>query len=125
VAITEVGCATYRGAADLGGHADSIVEWGTDGGPARLKGNYLRDETEQAACILELLGILDDEGVDAAFVYTFARYDLPYRDDPGADFDLASLGIVKVLQDGLGTTYPDLAWEPKAAFTALAEYYRP
>jgi hypothetical protein len=24
----------------------------------------------------------------------------------------------------LGRTYPDMAWEPKAAFTALADYYR-
>ena len=32
--------------------------------------------------------------------------------------------IVKVFEDRLGHTYPDMPWEPKAAFTALAEYYR-
>jgi len=32
--------------------------------------------------------------------------------------------VVKVLEDRLGHTYPDMAWEPKAAFTALADYYR-
>jgi hypothetical protein len=29
---------------------------------------------------------------------------------------LASLGIVKVLENRSGDTYPDLPWEPKAAF---------
>ena len=37
---------------------------------------------------------------------------------------MASYGVVKVLEDRLGETYPDMAWEPKAAFTALADYYR-
>jgi hypothetical protein len=35
---------------------------------------------------------------------------------------LASLGIVKVLENRSGDTYPDLPWEPKAAFTAVADY---
>ena len=37
---------------------------------------------------------------------------------------MASYGVVKVLGDRRGHTYPDMAWEPKAAFTALADYYR-
>jgi len=40
------------------------------------------------------------------------------------DLDLASYGIVKVFDDRHGDTYPGTPWEPKAAFTALAEYYR-
>jgi hypothetical protein len=32
--------------------------------------------------------------------------------------------VVKVLEDRRGDTYPDMAWEPKAAFVALAGYYR-
>ena len=55
---------------------------------------------------------------------TFARYDLPHRDDPHRDLDMASYGVVKVLEDRLGATCPDLAWEPKAAFAALADHYR-
>jgi hypothetical protein len=37
---------------------------------------------------------------------------------------MASWGVVKVLEHGLGDTYPDMPWEPKAAFTALADYHR-
>jgi hypothetical protein len=124
LAITEFGCTTYRGAADRGGRGDAIVEWGDDGRPARLTGEHTRDEHEQAAYLLELLHIFTAEGVDTAFVNTFARYDLPHRDDPREDFDMASYGVVKVLENRTGETYPDMPWEPKAAFTALAGYYR-
>jgi len=73
-----------------------------------------------------VLDVFEAEGVDSAFVNTFARYDLPHQRDPRADFDLASFGVVKVL-DGQGDTrdrrYPDMPWEPKAAFNALADCY--
>ena len=39
-----------------------------------------------------------------------------------ANFDMASYGVVKVLEGRHGHPYPDMAWEPKAAFAALADY---
>ena len=129
VAITEFGCTTHRGAADGGG--DSLVEgaiivWGEDARPVRLNGEYVRDEDEQATYLREVLDVFEAEGVDNAFVNTFARYDLPHSSDPREDFDMASFGVVKVL-DGKGGArgkrYPDMPWEPKAAFTTLADYY--
>ncbi len=122
VAITEFGCCTYRGAADQGGRGDKIIEW--DGAtPVQLNGKYIRDEDEQATYLVEVLDTFNAEGVDTAFVNTFARYDLPHRPHPRRDLDMASYGVVKVLQDRPGAT-PDMAWEPKVAFTVLAEYYR-
>ncbi|MGH7651092.1 MAG: hypothetical protein ACREMS_04550, partial [Gemmatimonadaceae bacterium] len=44
VAITEFGCMTYRGAAEAGGSELTMIEWGSDGRPARLKGEYIRDD---------------------------------------------------------------------------------
>jgi len=124
VAVTEFGCGTFRGAGDLAHRgAESMIAWGNDGRPIRLDGEHIRDEAEQAAHVRELLEVFDSEGVDAAFVYTFARYDLPFREDPAADFDLASYGIVKVLEGRRGERYPDMHWEPKAAFDTLAECY--
>jgi hypothetical protein len=123
VAITEFGCTTHRGAADKGGRGDLIVEYNGDGGP-RLIGDHVRDEHEQAEYLRELLDIFAAEGIDSVFVNTFARYDLPHRDNPREDLDLASYGIVAVLEDRLGHTYPGMPWEPKAAFTALADHYR-
>ncbi|WP_410658001.1 hypothetical protein [Amycolatopsis sp. lyj-112] len=124
VAITEFGCTTYRGAADKGGRGDAIIEWHPDGRPSRLTAEYIRDEAEQANALRDTLDILTAEGVDSAFVNTFARYDLPHHTDPREDFDLASYGIVKVLENRYGTTYPTMTWEPKTAFTAVADYYR-
>jgi hypothetical protein len=122
VAITEVGCATYRGASDHAARGGAIVEY--DGWtPVRLKGHYIRDEQEQATYLRELLDLFTAEGVDAAFVCTFIQYHLPHREDPGRDLDLGSVGIVKALDDGLGQTYPDVPWEPKAAFRAVASAY--
>ena len=126
VAITEFGCTTHRGAADVKGHGDlDIIEWGDGGRPIRLKGEFRRDEEEQALYIRELLDIFEAEGVDTAFVNTFARYDLPHRIEPHEDFDMASFGVVKVLEGGRGQRYPDMPWEPKAAFTTLAARYGP
>ena len=52
--------------------------------------------------------------------------DLPHLSDPHKDFDIASFGVVKVLDgrgDARGRRYPDMSWEPKAAFTTLADFY--
>lgn len=124
-AVTEFGCATRRGAAELGSRSGDFIEWDEHARPVRLTAEVVRDEREQAAYLLELLELYDEGGVDGAFVYTFARRDLPTSSDPRRDFDTASFGVVKVLDQGrMGTTYPGLPWEPKAAFQALARYGR-
>lgn len=128
VAVTEFGCGTFRGAADLANHVDSIIVWDDHGRAAKLNGEYIRDEEGQATYLRELLDVFETEGVDAAFVYTFARYDLPHRDDSLMDIDLASAGVVKVVGRDSGSRdhggrYPDMPWEPKAAFDAVADCY--
>lgn len=129
VAITEFGAATYRGAGDRGARGLEIVEYDeATGAPVRLDGAYDRDEDGQAAYIRELLEIFEAEGVDSAFVFLFALYDYPHRTggDPRDDLDLASYGIVRALDDDRrGAAYPDMAWEPKAAFAAVAECFAP
>jgi hypothetical protein len=123
VAITEFGCATHRGAAAKGTRGGMIVEW--DGArPVRLDGDYVRDEQEQVAYLRELLELFEAEGVDTAFAYTFANYHLPHRAEPREDLDMASCGVVKVLEDGGGRAYPGMPWEPKPAFSGLAGCYR-
>jgi hypothetical protein len=131
VAVTEFGCGSYRGAGDMASR-DGIgtIVWDDDGRPVRPNGDFVRDEQEQSHYIRESLEVFDAEGVEAAFVYTFARYDMPHRADPKLDLDLLSAGIVKVLDDksgpgdGPARRYPDMPWEPKAAFDALANCYR-
>ncbi|NUP66750.1 MAG: hypothetical protein HOW71_31765 [Nonomuraea sp.] len=123
-AVTEFGCVTYRGAADLGGRGDSVIAWDERARP-RLTSAVTRDEDEQARYVRELLDIYDEEGADTAFVNTFARRDLPTSPEPDRDFDVGSFGIVKILEGGrTGSAYPGMPWEPKAAFHALTEYGR-
>ncbi|KAB8169989.1 hypothetical protein FH609_006185 [Streptomyces sp. 3MP-14] len=126
LAITGFGTAAYRGAGDRGGRVLEVVEYDPETRvPVRLNGVYERDEAGQAAYLDELLEIFETEGVDSAFVYLFALPGYPHRPDgdPRDDLDRAGLGIVKLLEGRRGTTYPDLAWEPKAAFTAVARRY--
>ncbi|MEV0062388.1 hypothetical protein [Nocardia sp. NPDC050718] len=124
VAITEFGAATFRGAGDVGANGLDIVEYRP--GPIRLTAGVDRDEAGQAAYLTDLLELFDDSGVDTTFVFIFALYDMPHRPaaDPRDDLDRASYGIVAILDDRTGATYPDMSWEPKAAFTAVAEHYR-
>lgn len=122
VAITECGCATFQGASARSGTGGMIVAY-KSGRPTRLNGDYLRDEAEQATHLRTLLDIFTAEGAEAVFVNTFASYHLPHRSDPQLDLDLASYGLVKVLAEHAAQTYPEMGWEPKAAFAALAALY--
>ncbi|MFI9642191.1 hypothetical protein ACIG87_19340 [Micromonospora sp. NPDC051925] len=126
VAVTGFGTATWRGAGDVAPRSMEIIEYDAASGmPQRLNGVYERDEQGQADYLRELLDIFDSEGVDSTFVHLFALPSLPHRPDgdPRDDLDLASPGIVKVLDGRTGDTYPGLPWEPKAAFAAVAEHY--
>ncbi|WP_433291553.1 hypothetical protein ACQP2F_25750 [Actinoplanes sp. CA-030573] len=127
LAITGFGTAAYRGAGDRGGRVLEVVEHDPETNvPVRLDGVYERDEAGQAAYLDELLEIFETEGVDSAFVFLFALAGYPHRPDgdPRDDLDRAGLGIVKILEGRRGRTYPDMEWEPKAAFAAVARRYR-
>ena len=127
LALTGFGTAAYRGAGDRGGRVLEVVEYDPQTrAPMRLNGVYERDEAGQAAYLSELLEIFETEGADSAFVYLFALTGFPHRPDadPRDDLDRAGLGIVKLLEGRQGHTYPDMQWEPKAAFAAVAQRYR-
>lgn len=127
VVIGEFGCCTYQGAGDAGSGGWNIVDWEQQ--PPRLKGSYVYDQGAQARELTEQLGILDEGGVDGAFVFTFVQ---PGPEIPeilaqmlGLTFDpdIASYSLVKSYVDRHGTTYPDLPWEPKESFRVVADYY--
>jgi hypothetical protein len=122
VAVTEFGCCTYRGAAGRGGIGWMITDGESD--PPVIPRTYERDEEEQVRHLHDMLAIYEAEDIDSAFWFTFAGFEQPrHHTDPHRDLDLASCGVVAVLDHARGTTYPDMAWEPKQVFGALAAAY--
>jgi hypothetical protein len=110
VVVTEFGSCTYRGAADRGGLGWAVVDWET----RSLKESLVRDEQEQVRYATELLDVFEELGVDTAFWFTFAGYELPFDADPRRDLDMASYGVVKM------TPYSGSPWARKAVFDTLA-----
>jgi hypothetical protein len=122
VAVTEFGCCTYRGAASRGGMGWMIADEKSD--PPVIPGTYERDEEEQVRHLRDMLAVYEAEDIDSAFWFTFAGFEHPrHPTDPHRDLDLASYGVVAVLDHERGTTYPDMAWEPKQVFGTLATAY--
>ncbi|MGH3223256.1 MAG: hypothetical protein ACRDPY_31975 [Streptosporangiaceae bacterium] len=100
--IGEFGCCTYQGAADRGGLGFDIIDHG--GGQPHVDGDYVRDEAGQAREITECLDIFEAGGADIAFVHTFVQQASPWDATEH------------------GTTYPDMPWEPKDSFRAVAAW---
>jgi hypothetical protein len=135
VVITEFGYRSYKGAdattADMAGdivdyrsvflHRIPILGWFFR---PHLDGSYVRDEELQARSLVDQLETLDHAGVDGGFIMTFVSPISPYDPDPWYDLDMASYSLVRSLAGGKhGTTYPDMAWEPKRSFKAVADFY--
>ncbi|MDA4117253.1 MAG: abortive infection protein [Thaumarchaeota archaeon] len=129
VVITEFGCCTYRGAEERGGMGWDVIDWGKV--PPQLKGDYVYDQGVQARDLVDQLRVIDEAGVDGAFVFTFVQPAIETKDpavlrllkDIKFDPDIASYSLVRSFADRNGTTYPDMRWEPKESFKALADYY--
>jgi hypothetical protein len=97
VAVTEFGTCAYRGAGDLGGMAWSPPP------------DAVYDEQEQVRYFTELMDIYQQEGIDAAFWFTFAGFGHP------GEADIRSYGVVRMLDA--------TRWEPKAVFATMAARY--
>ena len=134
VIVTEFGMRTYRGAESSGtlgfGVTDTTRLW-LHTRPvigrfirARHEGTFERDEAMQAREIGEALDELERSGVAGALLSTFVTPESPTNDDPRYDLDMDSMSLVKSLpRRRHGTVYPDMAWEPKEAFGAVAHHF--
>jgi hypothetical protein len=127
---TEFGMRTYQGAESDGtlgfGVADQkrvLLHYLLPLVRQRLSGDYVRDEAMQARELVETLTILDAAGVDGVFVHEFVTAGATISDQPRYDLDMNAFALVKTYRHGKGTTYPDMSWEPKQAFHAVADFY--
>ena len=90
----------------------------------KLKVINERDEALQAKRLIDNLKLLDQAGFSGAFMDQFIFPLKPYSDTPKYDLDRATSSLVKYYENGRhGTTYPDMTWEPKEVFKAVADYY--
>ncbi|PWU61562.1 abortive infection protein, partial [Micromonospora globispora] len=113
VVLTELGCATYAGAAARGALAWTVVDRGSD--PPRLREPVVRNERAQAEEVGALLDAAETAGADAVFVFTYAAFSYPHRPEPEHDLDTAGYGLMAVLPDG--------SLRRKAAFDAVARRF--
>lgn len=134
VVVTEFGMRTYQGAASGGGelgfgifdlksvflHQLPLVGRFIR---ERLNGDYVRDEAMQARELTETLAILNAAGVDGAFVAEFVTAGATTSGQPRYDLDMNAFSLVKTYHHGKGATYPDMSWEPKQSFSAVADFY--
>jgi hypothetical protein len=112
VVVTEFGCCTYRGAGDRGAGGWMILEG--EGQGQQLDRDYVRDEGEQVMYLRDLLEIYQRHGVDTAFWFTFASWNRLHRQEVRKDLDIASFGVVKVIDDH--ASEPLNCWRRKAVF---------
>lgn len=83
-----------------------------------------RSEALQAQRLTDNLKLIDEAGFEGVFIDMFIYPVRPYSDIPKFDLDRESSSLVKHFEGGRrGTTYPDMTWEPKEAFEAVAKYY--
>ena len=134
VVVTEFGFRTFRGAEKASamgmGNADYITLFPHQ---LPLAGHFIRprvrviherDERLQARGPIDQLRLLDSAGVDGALIMTFVSPINPYDDIPLYDLDRDNFSLVKsYANDKHGVTYPDMTWEPKESFKAVADYY--
>ena len=130
VVNTEFGMRTYQGAESDGalgfGVADQVrvvLHYLLPFVRERLKADYVRDEAMQARELTETLTILDAAGVDGAFVAEFVTAKATFSEEARYDLDMNAFALVKTYRGGKGTTYPDMSWEPKQSFRAVADFY--
>ncbi len=131
---SEFGCRTYKGAENAGAMGFGIINFITLGlhqipliGKLirpRIKGQHERDEDLQASSVLNTLKILENTGINGAFVMTFVSPIFPYNTNPKYDLDMSSFSLVKTYEKGKhGSVYTDMNWDPKKSFYTVANFY--
>lgn len=121
IIVMEVGCATFRGAYEMGSNAHSIMNLET----WTIDGEYQRDEELQAQKLESALeDINTSQCVEGIFVFTFCwRHHYVDESNCHNDLDMASYGIVKPFRNREGSTFPGVKWEPKKSFYVVKKFY--
>lgn len=124
LAVMEVGCCTYEGAAARGDGGFAILQGTNEDGTGRFVDNLVpkRSEAEQADYIETQLGLLLDAGVESVFVFIFS-FPVLKTGEGARDLDLASFSLVKTLPEDDLSAKAMPTWKPKESFYRLSRIY--
>jgi hypothetical protein len=88
-----------------------------------VKPGYVRSEETQAAYLIDLLNIFEQQNLYAAAIWEFIDPGSPYSTNPQRDLDTGSYAIVKVIPKISGDDSSSYHWKRKLAFDAVAQHY--
>lgn len=125
LAVLEVGCCAYEGAAERGDGGFALLKGTNPDGTGIFENDIVptRSEKEQADYVGTQLELLNKAGVDAAFVFLFSFPCLP-AGEGASDLDMMSFALVKTFpkKDSRSKEMP--SWVPKESFHRVAEVFR-
>lgn len=128
LAVMEVGCCAYKGAAQRGDGGFVLLQGTNPDGTGIFEGGVVptRSESEQADYLSTQLGLLASADVGAVFAFVFSFPCMP-AGEGARDLDMMSFSLVKQVpaekrerKDAQGLP----PWEPKEAFHRVAECFR-
>ena len=125
LAVLEVGCCAYEGAAERGDGGFVLLK-GTDPDGTGIFENDIvptRSEKEQANYVGTQLELLNNAGVDAAFIFLFSFPCLP-AGKGARDLDMMSFSLVKTFPEKDSRSRDMPPWVPKESFHRVADVFR-
>ena len=125
VAVMEVGCCAYEGAAARGSRGWRIMSGINQDGSGIFENGIVptRCEREQADYIERQLTAFAENDVHAVFLFVFSQEDYP-TGEGAMDLDLGAFGLVKVFRDDDPRSHRTPKWEPKEAFLRAGEFFQ-
>ena len=125
LAVMEIGCCAYEGAADRGDGGFVLLKGTNPDGTGVFEGDIVptRSEREQADYLgiqLDLLAVAD---VHAVFVYVFSFPCMRKGEGP-SDLDMMCFSLVKHFPDQDPRSNAMPPWAPKESFYRVADFFR-
>lgn len=91
--------------------------------PRLKEGDWQRDEDLQARELAQTLAVPQAEGAGGALAGELVAPRATYSDQARHDLDMNAMSLVKSDARARGITHPDMTWEPKKPFQAVADFY--
>ena len=124
LAVLEVGCCAYEGAAERGDGGFVLLKSTAPDGTGIFENDIVptRSEKEQAHYVGTQLDLLNNAGVDAAFIYVFSFPCMP-AGKGARDMDMISFSLVKTFPEKDPRSKDMPPWAPKESFHRVAEVF--